>query len=77
MIMDSVTIFLQGGDGYARKNINGSRKIWKSVSEAKMFAGSRLWPEREYTTNDNTDAKVGNARAIALFPERIISKERI
>jgi hypothetical protein len=59
------------------KNMSGMRSIWNRVSEAKMTAGSRVWPESEYETNEMTEASTGSENATALFAERTSSRDRI
>lgn len=59
-----------------RRNIKGMRSSWNSVSEVKITAGSKAWPDRLYATKERTAASTGSEKATALFADRNISNER-
>jgi hypothetical protein len=59
------------------RNMSGIRSIWNSVSDAKITAGFRSWPESEYATKEMTEASTGRENATALFADRMRSNDRM
>lgn len=54
--------------------MSGIRNSANSESEEKASAAVSLWPAATYTRKVTTAARVGEDEAMAVLPERIISK---